>query len=359
MKSLFDELEQFGSEKLETLKRIYFSERATLVLDVHRILDKAQETLSLKADGQNIGTTGRGIGPAYASKASRTSLRIVDLQYPEEFSKRLRNMVSLARAQWPDNQLLQDYDVDAEIELHIKTFAPLIIPQTVNGICFFQKAQRLGVQILAEGANAALLDITHGTYPFVTSSNCNVGGVSTGTGLSPHSIGKVYGVVKAYTTRVGEGPFLTELDCATEGTPGYHMQTVGHEKGTSTGRSRRCGWLDIPLLLYTIFLNGVKEINLTKLDVLSGIKTLKVCVSYKFRGQIMEEGWFPSHTEQFKEIEPVYEEFQGWDENLEDCNTLNDLPLNAQKYVQMIENKCNVKIKYIGNGPSRENLIIA
>lgn len=216
--------------------------------------------------------------------------------------------------------------------------------------------------VLIEGANAALLDIDFGTYPYVTSSNTTIGAVFTGLGIPPSRLSGVIGVVKAYTTRVGNGHFPTE-QCESVGTDdavGKHLQEVGHEYGTTTGRRRRCGWIDIPMLQYSHALNGYSSLNLTKLDVMTGLKTIKLAIKYRHKvtGEIFPEGYFPDHLEDLAQIECIYEDMPGWDENIADCRSFSDLPQNAQNYVTRIEELVGVRFSWIGVGPDRDAMFL-
>jgi len=313
-------------------------------MDFHRTIDSMKEG-ELKANKEELGTTGKGIGPTYSEKMSRSGLRVCDLFDMEHFGKQLRKIVAAAQKRFSF-----EYDVDKEIETY-KQLLEKYRPHIVDGVSWLNKQYQAGKRILLEGANAALLDIDFGTYPFVTSSSCSVGGAIIGSGLSANKVGDVIAVVKAYTTRVGAGPFPTELTDDI----GEKLRKNGHEFGTTTGRPRRCGWLDLPLLKYSAMINGYTSINLTKLDILSGFDEIKIGVSYKHGGKILES--FPSDVKILESVEVVYETMKGWKENIVKIRKFEDLPENCRKYVERIEKDVGVDIFWIGVGADREDTI--
>jgi adenylosuccinate synthase len=242
-------------------------------------------------------------------------------------------------------------DIDAtlkEYEQYREILAPMITDTRFHIYNALKKNQTL----LAEAANAAMLDIDHGTYPYVTSSSTTAGGISTGLGIPPNQIQTVIGVVKAYTTRVGAGPFPTELFDVN----GDHLRTVGGEFGTTTGRPRRCGWLDIPVLRYSHAINGFTSLNITKLDVLTGIKTIRIAVAYKFKGARVPDGYFPASLSELNAYEVEYEDMPGWTESIKDCRLISELPTNARKYVERIEQLVGVPVSWVGVGPGRNDM---
>ncbi|KAM9355997.1 adenylosuccinate synthetase isozyme 1 [Pholidichthys leucotaenia] len=329
-------------------KRLIVSDRAHLVFDFHQVVDGLQETERQAQEGKNIGTTKKGIGPAYASKASRTGLRVCDLlgDY-KDFSSRFKNLVQQYQSMYPS------LTVDVEDQLKkLKEYAERLRPMVRDGVYYMYEALHgPPKKILVEGANAALLDIDFGTYPFVTSSNCTVGGVCTGLGIPPLNIGDVFGVAKAYTTRVGIGAFPTEQLNAI----GELLQTRGHEVGVTTGRKRRCGWLDLVIVRYAHMINGFTAIALTKLDILDVLDEIKVGVAYKLNGKKIPH--FPANMDILQKVEVEYETFPGWKTDTSTTRKWNELPAKAQNYIRFIENHIGVPIKWVGVGKSRECMI--
>ncbi|XP_048830313.1 adenylosuccinate synthetase isozyme 1 isoform X2 [Brienomyrus brachyistius] len=319
-----------------------------LLFDFHQAVDGLQEVQRQAQEGKNIGTTKKGIGPAYSSKASRTGLRICDILADfKDFSARFKNLAQQYQSMFPM------LEVDAEAQLKkLKEYAERIRPMVRDGVYFMYEAiHGSPKKILVEGANAALLDIDFGTYPFVTSSNCTVGGVCTGLGIPPQNVGEVYGVVKAYTTRVGIGAFPTEQLNAI----GELLQTRGHEVGVTTGRKRRCGWLDLVILRYAHMINGFTAFALTKLDILDVLDEIKVGVAYKLNGKRIP--YFPANMEVLHKVEVEYETLPGWKSDTTAARKWDDLPPKAQNYIRFVENQVGVPIKWVGVGKSRESMI--
>ncbi|KAJ1930492.1 Adenylosuccinate synthase [Tieghemiomyces parasiticus] len=341
--AFFDELANLESQGLNCEGRILVSDRAHLVFDFHQIVDGIKET---ELGRGSIGTTKKGIGPAYSSKASRSGIRVHHLYDGDDFEQRLRCIVANRFKRYGRF----DYDVEAELARY-RELAARLKPMVVDSVTFMHSALAQGKNVLVEGANAIMLDIDFGTYPFVTSSNTGIGGVLTGLGVPPQTVGKVLGVVKAYTSRVGEGPFPTELFDA----DGAALQDVGREYGVTTGRKRRCGWLDMVMLRYSHYLNGYTSLNLTKLDVLDGFKEIKVAVAYRFQGKELPS--FPASLTVLGGVEVEYKTFPGWLTDLSACRSYDELPTNAKNYVQFIEEFLGVPIEYIGVGPGRDAMI--
>ncbi|XP_057660809.1 adenylosuccinate synthetase [Diorhabda carinulata] len=344
---MFDEIEKNEKKGLKTWKdQLIISDRAHLVFDFHQQVDGLQEQEN-NQKGQGLGTTKKGIGPTYSSKATRNGIRVGDLLGNfGHFTKRFHDLVNMYQRMFPSLK------VDTESELkRYKEYAEIIRPLVKDTVSYLDKAVRGGKKILVEGANAAMLDIDFGTYPYVTSSNCSVGGVCTGLGISPHRIGDVIGVVKAYTTRVGDGPFPTEL----QDEIGDLMQSRGGEIGVTTKRKRRCGWLDIVLLQYTNMINGYTALCLTKLDILDSLPEIKLAVGYNLRGKKIE--YFPSTAADLAEVEVEYISMPGWKKSTEDVREFSQLPEQAKNYVNKIEDLLNVPVKWIGVGKSRESII--
>ncbi|KAJ3371416.1 hypothetical protein GGF31_003340 [Allomyces arbusculus] len=343
--SLFQELETTESKGISCAGRLLVSDRAHLVFDVHQVVDGLRE---VERGGSNIGTTRRGIGPAYSSKASRSGLRVHHLYHPEAFEEAMRKFVANRKKRYGEFA----YDVDAEVKRY-REFAAKLKPMVVDTIPYLNQALNDKKRVLVEGANAAMLDIDFGTYPYVTSSNTTVGGVCTGLGIAPTRLGKVIGVVKAYTTRVGGGPFPTEQLNAV----GEHLQTVGAEFGVTTGRKRRCGWLDMVVLRHSHALNGYTCTNLTKLDVLDQLPEIKIGVRYRHTksGQIVDH--FPADLDFLAECDVEYETLPGWMTDISKVRHWKDLPKNAQTYVRRIEQLMGVPIEWVGVGAGRDALL--
>ncbi|OCF32790.1 adenylosuccinate synthetase [Kwoniella heveanensis BCC8398] len=342
--SLFNELDTLERKGLKVSDRLFISDRAHLVMGFHQIVDGLKE---IELGGSSIGTTKKGIGPAYSSKASRSGLRVHHL-YDPSFPAKFRKLVEGRFKRYGHFE----FDTEGEIEMYL-AFAERLRPYIVDGPTYMHKALQSGKRILVEGANALMLDIDYGTYPFVTSSATSIGGVVTGLGIPPFAIKKVVGVIKAYTTRVGGGPFPTEqFD-----TIGETLQEVGAEYGTVTGRRRRCGWLDLVVMKYSTMINGYTSLNLTKLDVLDGFEEIKVATGYKIDG--VEIDGFPADLDRLVRVEVQYTTLPGWKTDISGFTQYDQLPENAKKYIKFIEDYLNVKVQYVGVGPGREqNLIL-
>lgn len=347
--SFFEELQKILDQGLDCKDRLFVSSRAHLVFDFHQIADGLKERELSKS---NIGTTGKGIGPTYSTKASRSGIRVHHLvsQEPgawEEFTKRFNRLAESRKKRYGEF----NHDFDAELAKY-KDYADRLRPFVVDNIPFIHKALAENKKILVEGANALLLDIDFGTYPYVTSSNTSIGGVCTGLGIPPTKIREIYGVVKAYTTRVGAGPFPTEQ----LNNIGEHLQDVGHEWGVTTGRKRRCGWLDLVVIQYSTFINGYTALNITKLDILDQLPEIKVAVAYKHNGKTLES--FPEDLAVLENVEVVYKTFPGWKSSTSKARKFDELPIEAQNYLKFIEEFLSVPIKWVGVGPARDEMII-
>lgn len=344
---LFEEVAKNEAKGLSTWKeRLIVSDRAHLVFDLHQQVDGLQEAEKANL-GKSLGTTKKGIGPTYASKATRNGIRVGDLLGDYAlFSEKFRAVVASNQRMYPDLQV----DVDAEL-VRYKEFAERLRPLVRDTVSYLNKSLKQGRSVLVEGANAAMLDIDFGTYPYVTSSNCSIGGVLTGLGLPPQAIGDIIGVVKAYTTRVGDGPFPTEQ----LNEYGEHFQTVGAEVGVTTKRKRRCGWLDLPLLRYTNMVNGYTAICLTKLDILDTLKEIQVGVHYKLNGKRIEH--FPGSISDLALVEVEYETLPGWQQSTVGLRDFAQLPEAAQRYVRFIEEQVGVPVEWVGVGKGRESII--
>jgi len=346
----FEELEKNIAKGLTGWEdRLKISDRAHLVFDFHQAVDGMQE--ANREDQPNttkLGTTKRGIGPTYASKMNRTGVRLADLMDNfADFSNKFSILADNYMAAFPGLKV----DKAAEIERY-RELAERVRPLVVESVSFLHNRLIEGKKVLVEGANAAMLDIDFGTYPYVTSSNCSIGGVCTGLGIPPKLVGEVYGVVKAYTTRVGDGPFPTEL----ANDLGAWIQKEGHEFGVTTGRPRRCGWLDIPLLRFTNQVNGYTALCLTKTDILDKLDEVKIGVNYKKDGKVINH--YPSGNYQFDGLEVEYITMPGWKTSIASCRNFNELPENCKNYVLKIEELLGLPMKWVGVGPSRDAMIL-
>jgi adenylosuccinate synthase len=337
------EIEGLGPSVSELTKRLIISNKANLIMPSHRILDTAYEQ---SKGNTKIGSTLKGIGPAYTDKTSRNGLRIGDIQredFKEVYNAHLKNHLDILK-NYDLKFDLKEYEKDwfEGIEL-LKKFNLVNTEYLVNELI------KEGKKVLAEGAQGTLLDIDFGSYPFVTSSNTISAGACTGLGVSPKLVGEIFGIFKAYCTRVGSGPFPTELNDDT----GALLRDVGREFGSTTGRPRRCGWLDLPALKYSIMINGITQLFMTKSDVMSGFKTIKICTSYNINGKECQQ--LPFGIDSI--IEPGYTELQGWDEDITGLREFDQLPENLKKYIGFIEKQTGIPITMISVGPDREETI--
>lgn len=331
-----------------TADRVKISGNAHVIMPWHRLFDSLEE--QRKGD-KKIGTTGRGIGPCYADKMSRTGIRIIDLIDPDRFAVRLKECLEFKNA-----IITKVYGAEplneAEIYAEYRRYADVIAPFVADTSLILSEASEQCANIVFEGAHATLLDIDFGTYPFVTSSHCVAGGATIGTGIAPTSIDRVIGVAKAYTTRVGAGPCPTELDNEI----GEKIRERGHEYGTTTGRPRRCGWFDAVAVKYSARVNGATCVAVTLLDVLSTFDTVKICTHYKVDGKDVR--WFPADAETLAKAIPVYEDMPGWSEDISEVKTFDNLPENAKKYVARIAELVESPVCMVGVGPRRDQSII-
>jgi len=342
--ALFAEVDELTRNGIDVGDRILISDKAHLILPYHRDLDLLSEA---RRGERKIGTTSRGIGPAYEDKIARRGIRVGDLNDPEGLEQNIRDNVT-AR-----NRLVQDNTMDWKpvfdgLLRHAERMRPMIRDASV----LLDAAMKAGKSILFEGAQGTLLDIDHGTYPFVTSSNASVGGVCTGLGLPPRAIGGVLGVVKAYTTRVGEGPLPTELT----GEMGDRLRESGNEYGAVTGRPRRCGWYDAVAVRYACRINGLDGLALTKLDVLDGLERIDICTAYRLNGRTITD--FPSDVRQLVECEPVYESMRGWSAPTAGVRAFERLPDAARKYIARLEEVSGVRAAIVSTGSERDDTIL-
>lgn len=344
-KVLLDEIKNLKDNGYE-VNNLYISEKAHLILPYHIVLDEMLE--NLKGD-KKIGTTKRGIGPAYCDKFERSGIRMEDF-ISDNFKNILENNVK------NKNIILSAYgyeifDADKIYEEY-KRYADELKKYVCDTTTMLHQAIKNNEHILCEGAQATLLDIDFGSYPFVTSSNPTIGGVSTGSGIGSRYITEVYGVIKAYSSRVGEGPYVTELTDEV----GDKIRELGHEYGTTTKRPRRCGWLDILALNYAIMLNGITGIAMNHLDTIGKLDKIKLCVAYEYEGKRIEN--FSTNLDFLNKSKPIYEEFDGNFGDINNCKSYDELPNNAKKYIERIEELTNTKIKFIGTGPGRDDIIV-
>ncbi len=341
------ELENLDAFKTDYKKNLYISRKAHLILPTHRLLDAASEASKGKA---KIGSTLKGIGPTYMDKTGRNGIRVGDLEL-DNWKEKYRLLADKHEA------MISFYNVDVQYnlaELETEFFKAIELLKTLKFIDseqYLQTAQEDGKSILAEGAQGSLLDIDFGTYPFVTSSNTTAAGACTGLGVAPNKIGDAFGIFKAYTTRVGSGPFPTELFDE----DGERMGRVGNEFGATTGRARRCGWLDLVALRYAVQINGITQMIMMKGDVLSGFKTLKICTSYKYKGEEIKHLPFNIEPEN---VTPVYTEFKGWKEDLTKMTKSSELPSEFMAYVKFLEDELKTPISVISVGPDRKQTIL-
>lgn len=340
-----NELDLLDENRVDYQSRLLISQKAHLILPSHRYLDAASEASKGSA---KIGSTLKGIGPAYMDKTGRNGLRIGDILSPDfEFKYKLLKEKHLGLVKmYP----FVDFNIKSQEGQFFESVERLKKLKLINSEYFLNNALKEGKSILAEGAQGSMLDIDFGTYPFVTSSSTTTSGVCSGLGVAPHNIRRVIGIAKAYCTRVGSGPFPTEL----EDEIGEKLRTEGHEVGATTGRPRRCGWLDVPQLLYTIMLNGVTDLVITKLDVLDTFDTFQVAKAYKYDGNISTELPFDMTG---VDIKPVLETFDGWKTDLTKINTYDSLPENTKNYVSALEKMLKTKVSMVSTGPERERIL--
>lgn len=344
---LLEEIKGLNERGIDTSKLV-ISSNAHLITPYHRTIDKVSERFLGKA---KIGTTGRGIGPAYADKISRIGIRVQDLFDESILQKKIEGALK------DKNQVLtkvfnrKDMQVSEILDEYLG-YAEILRPYIADTALLLNNALESGKTVLLEGSQGTLLDVDHGTYPFVTSSNPTAGGACTGSGIGPTKIERVIGIVKAYTTRVGSGPFPTEL----ENEDGEKLRTIGHEYGTTTGRNRRCGWYDAPIARFAVRINGLTDFFLTKLDVLTGWEKIPVCVAYEIDGKRVEE--VPSSQTDFHHAIPIYEYLPGWSEDISKARALSDLPKNARDYIAFLEEISDAPMSAIGVGPGRDETIV-
>ncbi len=342
-------LEEIAVLKKKGMKcdHIFISDRAHIIMPYHVYQDELQEKHSGK---HKIGTTKRGIGPCYADKFARNGIRMCDLRDFNVFEEKTRRFLSQKNRLFTEIYGEEPLDCDKMLN-DFKTIREEIVSRLIESVSVVNRDLNEGKDVLFEGAQAAMLDINYGTYPYVTSSSPTSAGVCTGAGVAPNKITQIIGVVKAYSTRVGEGPFVTELNDAV----GEDIRTRGGEYGATTGRPRRCGWLDLNVVKHACIINGLTDIVLTKIDVLSGMDKLNVCVAYEMDGERID--YVPSSMEEVARSKPIYEVLEGWQEDISAVTTFEELPENCKRYIRFIEEVCGVRVSMISVGPDRKNNI--
>ena len=367
---LFEEIAGLEKAGVQVRNRLRISEACPLILPVHQALDVAREAAREQGGQQKIGTTGKGIGPTYEDKIARRALRVQDLKHPERFAAKLRDLLALhnhvlvevlGSRTFEFPEALKPYIVNGEVQFdavynEAMEQAQALKPMIADVSRELHETYNAGGNLLFEGAQGTLLDVDHGTYPYVTSSNCVAGNASAGAGVGPGMLHYVLGITKAYCTRVGSGPFPTELDWEKEGTPGYHMSTIGAEKGVTTGRARRCGWFDAALLKRSAQINGLSGLCITKLDVLDGLTELQLCVGYELDGEKIDI--LPLGADDIERCKPIYETMPGWTDTTVGVTDYAQLPTNARRYLDRIQEVTGVPIAMVSTSPDRDHTIL-
>jgi len=352
---LISEIERLERAGLEVRSRLFISESCPLILPFHVQVDLAREVARESSGAGKIGTTGKGIGPAYEDKVARRALRVQDLKHPERFATKLKELLTLhnfALEGYLNSKALAFEPIYEQAMKQAEILRPMMADV---GVRIHAVNQRNG-NVLFEGAQGTLLDIDHGTYPYVTSSNCVAGNAAAGSGVGPDKLHYILGITKAYATRVGSGPFPTELPMDEPGTVGHHLSTVGQERGTVTGRARRCGWLDAAALKRSILINGVSGLCLTKLDVLDGLPEVKMAVGYKLGDQTLDI--LPLDADEIEACEPIYETYPGWTQTTAGATTWEQLPVQAQRYLERVQAFIGAPIDMVSTGPDRDHTIL-
>lgn len=346
--ALLKEIRMLEEQNVDVRSRLSISLACPLILPYHIALDQARE---VARGNKKIGTTGRGIGPAYEDKVARRGLRMSDLAHPQRFAERLETILEYHNFRLEHYFKTDTVDYQQTLDQAL-AWGEELLPMATDVAELLYQATAESANIMFEGAQGTLLDIDHGTYPFVTSSNTTAGGAATGTGLGPLKLDYVLGITKAYTTRVGAGPFPTELFCDV----GEHLAVKGHEVGTTTGRARRTGWFDAVALRQAVHINSISGLCITKLDVLDGLETVKICTAYKTQdGEVLS---VPKDCDDIESVEPVYEEMPGWSETTFGLQRWDDLPENAQKYVQRLSEVTGAPVDIVSTGPDRSETIL-
>jgi adenylosuccinate synthase len=352
---LLTEIARIEALGIDVRSRLFLSESCPLILPFHVEIDRAREARREGTAGGKIGTTGKGIGPAYEDKVARRALRVQDLKHPARLEAKLRELLErhnaeltgiLGASALPLQPMLDD----------VLQAAEQLKPLMADVGYALHKAHLAGDNLLFEGAQGTLLDVDHGTYPFVTSSNCVAGNAAAGSGSGPNMLHYVLGITKAYTTRVGGGPFPTELGIHAPGSVGHHLSTVGQERGVVTGRMRRCGWLDAAALKRSMIINGISGLCITKLDVLDGLPEIRVCTGYRLGGRELDI--LPLDADEIAQCEPVYETLPGWSQSTAGLTNWEQLPTNARRYLERMQALIGVPIDMVSTGPDRVHTIL-
>lgn len=352
---LLGEIQRLEAAGVEVRSRLFLSESCPLIMPFHVETDRAREALRESSGSGKIGTTGKGIGPAYEDKVARRALRAQDLKHPDRLARKLRELVELHNAELTGHLRASPLTYEPVYEGAMRA-AEQLLPLLADVGHRIHRAHLEGDNLLFEGAQGTLLDIDHGTYPYVTSSNCVAGNAAAGSGVGPGMLHYVLGITKAYTTRVGGGPFPTELPITEPGSVGHHLSTVGQERGTVTGRARRCGWLDAAALRRAIIINGVSGLCITKLDVLDGLPEIQVCTGYRLEGRAVDI--LPLDADEIEACEPVYETLPGWAERTAGAQHWDQLPLNARRYLERMQSLIGAPIDMVSTGPDRDHTIV-
>ena len=349
------EIERIEALGVDVRSRLFLSESCPLILPFHVEIDRAREAQRETSGSGKIGTTGKGIGPAYEDKVARRALRVQDLKHPGRFEAKLRELVHLHNAELTGVLGAQPLEVGPMLDGAMAA-AEKLRPLMADVGYRLHQAHLAGENLLFEGAQGTLLDIDHGTYPYVTSSNCVAGNAAAGSGVGPGMLHYILGITKAYTTRVGSGPFPTELPMDEPGSVGHHLSTVGQERGTVTGRARRCGWLDAAALKRSIIINGVSGLCITKLDVLDGLPEINICTGYERDGHQVDI--LPLDADEIVRCRPVYETMPGWTQTTAGLTNWEQLPLNARRYLERLETLIGAPIDMVSTGPDRVHTIL-
>ncbi len=352
---LLSEIARLEALGVDVRSRLFISEACPLILPFHVAIDHAREARRESSGSGKIGTTGKGIGPAYEDKVARRALRVQDLKHPQRFEARLRELLDLHNAELTNVLGAKALELQPILDAALGA-ADQIRPLMADVGYRLFNAHQAGANLLFEGAQGTLLDIDHGTYPYVTSSNCVAGNAAAGSGLGPGLLHYVLGITKAYTTRVGGGPFPTELAMDQPGSVGHHLSTVGQERGTVTGRPRRCGWLDAAALKRSIIINGVSGLCITKLDVLDGLAEIQVCTGYRLGGRTLDI--LPLDADEIAVCEPIYETLPGWTDSTAGLTNWEQLPANARRYLERIQALIGAPIDMVSTGPDRVHTIL-
>lgn len=350
---LLEEITGLEKAGIEVRNRLMVSPGCPLILDYHVRLDKARE--AARDTGKKIGTTGKGIGPTYEDKVARRALRVYDLFYPERFADKLKDVLDYHNFVLTKYFNAEPVDYQAQLDAALSR-ADILRPMIGDISAALYEANKAGENLLFEGAQGTLLDVDHGTYPYVTSSNCVSGQAAAGAGVGPGMLHYVLGITKAYTTRVGGGPFPSELDIECQASPGFQMSDKGREIGTVTKRKRRCGWFDAAALRRSARINGLTGLCITKLDVLDGLTELNICTGYELDGKVVD--MLPIGADDVARCKPIYETLPGWSENTFGINRWDALPANARAYLKRLEALCEVPVDIVSTGPERDETIV-